>query len=94
MVCRKYKVTSLPDECYKKDGMVKQIPLIAEEVVVSEALSCQGNYCGAMPMMLSRALEAEACRKQVQDEIDVIHVGADYKEQPSKFHGSGYSMAL
>jgi Fe-S-cluster containining protein len=94
MVCRKYKVTSPPDECYKKDGSVKQIPLIAEEVVVSAALSCHGNYCGTMPVMLSKALEAQNCRKQAQDKIDVIRVGADSKETLSKFHESRYPMTL
>jgi Fe-S-cluster containining protein len=90
MVCRKYSVTSSPDECYKKHGMIRQIPLIAEEVVVSAALSCRGNYYDSMPIMLGKALEAEDCKNQIEKEINVIRIRSDSTEGSSEFQRLRY----
>ena len=77
MVCRKYIVTSSPAECSKKQGKVSQIPLIAEEVVVSAALSCRGNHHGPMSLLISQARKRKDSAGQKAPELNIIRIPDD-----------------
>ena len=83
-VCRKYTVSSNPAECGKKHGVVDQVPLIAEEVVVSAALSCHGNHYGPMSDMLGAALKTKEISKRRPKKVDVIRIRRDSTDQSAE----------
>jgi Fe-S-cluster containining protein len=91
LVCRKYIVTSPPEECDKKQGKISQIPLIAEEIVVSAALSCRGNHHGPMSLMISQARKRKNRVGQKAPQLNIIRIpdgSADGSPEIQQLHCS------